>query len=322
MFRKPAVIRVLSPFVSAAWFGLGIAIAAHSGTATSFIREWVRLQGFFLLWLGPWLLSMASSDDLKSRLALLQPSPPVLESIPLRPQAKISLSLAICVIGSGSLIGLGFNASGAPVVFMWLTMALVCLLAGITTCHGIEIIIASYKLRGADVKLFSYSPAKTRSLRDLALYCASYGTILTIGYILALVATLLGTWQNNPRYVTGVQVFWPIVYVPFCLTVLIYPQLCLHHLVKRERERLMIACEDKMNKLLSNQESLTKGNIDEANALASLLEKISTAPTYVIDFSIAVRTIIPAVFNVVTLLIPRPMLMQWLEKQFLAVLGI
>lgn len=158
--------------------------------------------------------------------------------------------------------------------------------------------------------MFTYSPAETKALRDAATYFVFYGTLLTVGYAFSLLATLSANWKVGPEQARVVQFFWPIIYVPLCLSVLIVPHLAIHCVICREKDRLIGSCQDRLNKLLLT-DPMTSEAVDQSNALADFFEKISDTPDYALDLSIGVRTVVPAAFNVATLFISRDQLVEW-----------
>jgi hypothetical protein len=120
-------------------------------------------------------------------------------------------------------------------------------------------------------------------------------------------ATLSPNWTGSKEYVDAVRLFWPFIYVPTCSVALIYPHLVVHRLIQREKEKTLLSCERDIDNLLTRYGDLKKEEIDRTNTLAQLFDRIAGTPNYVVDLGIAVRTIIPLVFNILTLLVKSPL---------------
>jgi hypothetical protein len=95
-------------------------------------------------------------------------------------------------------------------------------------------------------------------------------------------------------------VFWPIIYVPICSVALIYPHLAVHRLIQREKEKILLSCQEDMDGLLTRFRDLKTEDIDRTNTLAQLFDRIAATPNYVVDFGIAVRTVLPLLLNVIS----------------------
>jgi hypothetical protein len=132
-------------------------------------------------------------------------------------------------------------------------------------------------------------------------YFSSFTLLMTLGYAAALVATLDPDWTGPKEYIEAVRLFWPLIYVPICSVALIYPHLAVHRLILREKDRTLSSCQRDIDALLERYGELKKEDIERTNALAQLFERITSTPDYVVDVSIAFRTLLPLAFNVVTL---------------------
>lgn len=283
-----------------AWTGVGYVLAWLQGTSRHFLEEWYLLQGFFQVTLGTWLLLQIRSNTLHARVEALCAVGSPSRGIGRR-WVRIAIVIGIGVGGTTSLLFLGFPATGSVLVFMWVTCAAVCLTAGIVTLHAIDLIIVVHSLQQTEIKAFRYSPARTKELRDLVDYFTSFALLLTIGYAFTLVGTMNPHWTGSIDYVTAVRGFWPILYVPACLIALIHPHFVVHRLIQREKERTLSHCQQEMDQLLTKYSDLNAAEIDRTNSLAQLFDRISATPDYVVDFKVAVSTVIPIVFNVATL---------------------
>lgn len=291
--------------VGVVWTAVGWGIAILQGVPQTFLQEWSHLQGFFLTALGTWLLMVIRSGTFRARVGSLTANGGVGVG-GRRLQATVISSVGI--IGTVSLIALGFPAQGPLLGFMWITCAAVCFTAGAATYHTIEIIAAVHGLLRSNIKVFRYAPATTPQLRDVVSYFSSYTLLVTVGYAFALTATLSPHWTGPKDYVDAVRLFWPIIYVPTCSVALIYPHLVVHRLIQREKEKTLLSCERDIDNLLTRYGDLKKEDIDRTNTLAQLFNRIAGTPNYVVDLGIAVRTVIPLVFNLLTLLLKTPLI--------------
>lgn len=286
---------------AAAWTVVGCGIALLQRNFAGFLHEWFLLQGFPLVTVGTWLLILVRSPNLEARVAdLIQEGSP-----PFRPLEERAFGLVIAitvgVVGTASLIPLGFRAHGSVLAFMWFTCACVCCTAGLVTVHAIDILRFVHRLPLHEVKVFRYAPARTPELRSFVSYFSSFTLLMTLGYAAALVATLDPDWTGPKEYIEAVRLFWPLIYVPICSVALIYPHLAVHRLILREKDRTLSSCQRDIDALLERYGELKKEDIERTNALAQLFERITSTPDYVVDVSIAFRTLLPLAFNVVTL---------------------
>lgn len=222
---------------------------------------------------------------------------------------RVLIILLIAVAGTASIIGMGFNLRGAALIFMWVTVASICIAAGMITLHTIDLLLIVHHLQNTKIKTFNYSSARTPELRHLVSYFTWFTLILSIAYCFAFVGTLRGHWNASPLYIQAVQWFWPVVYVPTCSVALIYPHLAIHGLIQRAKERTLLSYQLAIDKLLVDYPRLENEQIAKINTLAQLFDRISATPDYVIDIGIGFRTVLPLLFNVV-ILIAKPLLGQ------------
>lgn len=272
----------------------------------SFVAKWNRLQGFPVLTVGIALALVADSSSLY-RLAwrLLDTTGrralrPKLARVRRVRYAVVGL---VASVGGASLIGLGFAGDLVQATALALTSVLVCFLAAIATAHGLEILwLCGGYLRAAHVTVFTYAPAETTTLKRLASYTTNYGLVLTAGYVLTVLATFLSSWEADLAYVRTVQLAWPALYVPFTLTLLVYPHLVFHRIIRAHKESLMESCQSRIQELLAGSADLRRSEVERSNAWADLFERVRKTPDFAIDFGIAARTVVPVVMNILTLL--------------------
>lgn len=315
MWRATRGFVAWSCLFAVGWTIIGVLVAAITGDSAAFCREWVLLQGPFLIALGAWLFFTAQRSPAD---ALIEPLNPTREcvwrSARRRTTFQAMVVSAIGVVGTASLTSLRFRAPSLPtLVFMVLTAGVICVLAGFATWHGVELLVLTQRMRSMPLDLFAYSPAETRGLRKLADHVVTYSGVLTIGYAFALAATLLGRWGAPATWVRTVRVFWPVLYVPFCLTLLVIPQFQLRALVRERKDALLGRWEASMNALLRHPDQLDKEQVAECNSLADLFERVSGTPEFVIDLSLAAKSLSILAVNVFTLAIPRDLLASWVR---------
>ncbi len=287
--------------VALVWSALGCGIAFFQGVVRHFLGDWSRLQGFFLLALGTWLILLVRSGTLEQRVSALVRSG-FASPIGIRNRRlRAAVVAAIALVGTASLIAMGFNASGPLLLFMWITCACVCSTAAIVTLHAIDVTLSVHRLQAAEIKVFRYSPARTPELRELVNYFTSFTLLMTLGYACALAATLYSEWRGNNDFIAAVRVFWPLLYVPACSIVMIFPHVVVHRLIRREKDRTLFSCQQEMDQLLVKYPTLNSSEIERTNALAQMFDRISATPNYVVDIGIAVRTSLPLAFNLLTL---------------------
>lgn len=287
--------------IGLAWTALGCGLALIAGVLRPFFREWLALQGFFLVWLGTWLILTIRSGSFPFRLAALTGEPTRRGRIIKSRILRAVVVLLIGIIGTATVIGMGFNAHGAILLFFWLTCGGVCFAAGIVTLHVLEVLIAIHRLEGQEIKVFRYAPARTPELRMIVSYFTSFTLLVSVGYAFGFLATLYGHWTSLSVYVEGVRMFWPVLYVPICSVALTYPHFVVHRLIQREKERTLLLCQEDIDVLLSKYSTLKTEEIERTNTLAQLFDRMEATPNYVIDFGIAARTLLPLVLNLATL---------------------
>lgn len=284
------------------WTLLGILTSVPTAGPQAFLREWVLLQGPPLLALG-FFLSLLSQSRRLSELSAELGCPP--ESVRLGTRARRTLILCVTLVGTGSLIALGFPARELALIFMWLTCLLICLMASFATSHASDVLLLASKLPNCAERLHLYSPADTPGIRKLAEYIAFFGLIVTIGYCFAFVGTVSGNWTNRSSLVQLVQYFWPMLYVPLCLATLLYPHIAIYRLIRREKDRTISGLQVRMVALASAEDSLSNEEIDRLNALADLIQKIENTPNYPRNLSLVGSLALTLLANLGSLLVPK-----------------
>lgn len=291
------------------WTLVGAAIAYVQGDLKSFLAEWQTLQGPFLIGIGTLLMLVSRSGALENRAHKVARSDGAAPSGLANPVLRVAVVVTVLLGGSASIIGMGFNARGPSLWFIWLSCVVVCCVAGIQTLHTIDLLLVVHRLEKFGIKTFSYSPARTPELRGIISYFTSFTLILSIGYLFAFIGMIRGHWTANPAYIEAVQWFWPLVYVPVCSIALIYPHLVMHRLVKQAKEKTLNSYQSKIDQLLGDYKDMGGDEVQKINNLAQLFDRISATPDYVVDFGIAVRTFLPLIFNL-AILIAKPLLGQ------------
>jgi hypothetical protein len=278
--------------------GIGLVVAWVQGELPHFIDEWVRLQGFPLLAIGVWLCLIVRSgsfpDRIKSAMAEGVTPPRGIR----RRELRLLVVSAVWVFGTASLIAMGFDAHGPILGYFWLTCATICLMAGVTTMHTIEIILTMHRLRPTSIKTFHYAPARTPELRQLISYFTFFTCVLSVGYAFAFAGTLYGHWTAHQLYIEAVRFFWPTIYVPICSVALIYPHLIIHKLIRQAKERTLMSCEAEIDGLLERYKELNNEDVQRVNTLTQLFDRIAATPNYIIDVGIIARTSLPLLLNV------------------------
>jgi hypothetical protein len=294
--------------IAGVWTLVGIGLAFAQGDFVKFVAEWQSLQAPFLIGLGTCLLLMAKSDALTERAARIAKERLLIPSKK-RTWLRITIVGGIFVVGTASLVWMGFNATGHLLVFMWITAAAICFTAGVVTLHTIDLLVVMHSLQGAGVKAFRYSPARTPELRDLINYFTSFTLLLSIAYSFAFAGTIRGHWTGDPAYIEAVQLFWPLVYVPICSAALLYPHFVMHNLIRAAKEDSLVSYQREIDQLMIDYKGLNNEDISKINSLAQLFDRISATPDYVVDLGIAIRTCLPLAFNV-AILFAKPILGQ------------
>lgn len=287
--------------VSVVWTAVGCAIALIQGdSARAFLREWTNYQGPFLLALGTWMLLIIRSQTFEARVKALTDEEVTIGALGKRP-LKIAIVAFVTVLGSATVSRMGFNGHGAVLLFMWFTNLCIDFASGIVTLHALTIVWVVHNLQYHKIKVSRYAPARTHELRNIVKYFSTFTLLMTLGYAFALAGTLKGNWTGSKDYVEAIQWFWPIIYVPICCAVLIYPHLAIHKLIQRQKEDTLRSCQEDIDKLLEKYGKLKDEEIGRTNELAQLFDRITATPNYVVDFGIAVRTLLPLAFNLLTL---------------------
>jgi len=286
------------------WTSVGVGIAFLQGDSVrSFLREWTNYQGPFLLALGTWLLLIVRSRIFEERIAALTETGSVQAEIIGRRWMQILIVSFVTIVGAVTVSHMGFNGRGLVLAFMLLTNFCIDIASAIVTLHALKVVDVIHNLQYRLIKLSRYAPARTPELRGVVNYFSTFTLLLTVGYAFALVGTLKGDWTGSKDYVNAIQLFWPIIYVPICCAVLIYPHLAIHKLIQRQKGETLKSCQQDIDKLLSQYPELENEDIGRTNELAQLFDRITATPDYVIDFGIAVRTVLPLAFNLLTLFV-------------------
>jgi hypothetical protein len=283
------------------WTSAGCLISYYAGDTRIFLDEWRRVQVFPCLALATWLLLLSRSGIFPDRLRRLVQdgfSPPT--GLADR-RMRVLITITICLLAAATSIGMGFNAKGPTLAFFWATATLSGLIAGFVMVHTIHMIVTIHQLREAKIKTFTYSPAQTPQLREVVSYFATFSLILSIAYLFAFIGTMNGLWTGNPQYIHGVQLFWPVVYVPVCSVALLYPHLSVHWLIQDQKERILLPYQREIDNLLSEQQDLKSDDVQRVNALAQFFDRMNSTPDYVVDLGLAVKTAMPLFLNLAIL---------------------
>lgn len=290
--------------VAAAWTALGCAIAWFQGLSPPmFLREWINYQGPFLLALETWMLLMIRSGTFEARIAELTVGDPVKIKALSKPAVRALVVASVTILGFLSVSHMGFNGHGTVLYFMWLTNLSIDFASGLITLHALTIIAVVHDLRERRIKVSLYAPARTQELRSVVKYFSTFTLLMSGCYIFALAGTIKGNWTGSKDYVDAVRWFWPIIYVPLCCGALVYPHLAIHKLIQRHKDETLRSCQADLDGLLANYSTLKNEDIGRTNELAQLFDRITATPDYVIDFGIAVRTLLPLALNLVSLFV-------------------
>jgi len=298
------------------WSLFGCLIAALSGSIHLFWREWLYIQGFFAvaaaLFLGLMALSPALSETVQQASHC-----PKFECW--SDQQKIArlrrvVIIFIMIVGTITTTRLGFTVPPPTRYFMWLTCTGVCAMAGFITWHAIEVLYTATKISEFKIKFFVYSPGETRSLKKLAVYFVTFSLSVTVGYIFAFAGTMSPLWRGNSTWINGVRAFWPVIYVPLCLAITTYPHLVIHRVIRQEKDRLIISYQEQINSLIGDAQSLSKQDIERVNALADLIKRIESSPSFALNFPIAIGAALTYIVNIGSLFISKELVGQILRK--------
>jgi len=295
--------------VAGAWTLAGWLIAFIQGDHEHFLAEWGRMQAFFCLWLGAWLLLIGRSGALGERArAIAKDGSPVPRGITDR-RVRVLIVASVAAVGSTTFIAMGFNASGSLLVFMWVMCLFICSMAGVVTLQAADLLFVIHNLQTAELKTFRYAPARTPELRDIVSYFSFFTLLLTIAYGFAFVGTLRGHWTGHPAVIGAVQWFWPVIYVPACSVALIYPHIVVHRLIKDAKDGALAFYQRDIDGLLGSYESLNNDDVQRVNTLAQVFDRISATPNYVFDLGIALRTAVPHAVNL-AIFLTKPLIAQ------------
>jgi hypothetical protein len=283
------------------WTAVGGSIAYFTTDLQEFVAEWRSLQAFPSLALATWLLLLSHSALFQERISRLVKESSDKPSGFTSKRSRWAVVVAFSCLGPCTLIGMGFNAHGPILIFYWATAIISGFMAGLVMVHTMHVIMVIHQLRAANVKMFSYSPARTPELREVVGYFATFSLILSIAYLFAFLGTINGRWIGNPQFIHGVQLFWPIVYVPVCTTALLYPHIAVHRLIKTQKERVVFSYHREIDSLLGEYQNLNNEAVQRVNTISQFLERMNSTPDYVVDFGLAIKTVMPLVFNLVIL---------------------
>jgi hypothetical protein len=286
------------------WTAIGCGIAFLQGESPRlFLHEWMNYQGPFLLALETWMLLMIRSKTFEARVAALTEDGTVTSTVLSKSLVRALVIGSITILGFASVSHMGFNGRGAVLVFMWLTNLAIDFASGVITLHALAIVAVIHNLNNHKIKVSLYAPARTQELRSIVKYFSTFTLLMSGCYIFALAGTIKGNWTGSKDYVEAVRWFWPIIYVPLCSAALIYPHVAIHKLIQRHKDDTLRSCQEDIDKLLAQYPTLKNEDIGRTNELAQLFDRITATPNYVIDFGIALRTVLPLALNVVTLFV-------------------
>lgn len=316
---SPLMVALVALILTVAWTLLGLLLAAVAGQLDLFWLQWLKVQATPGLYAGLFLGGLALSDSLQNRVAPLTPQGRTPEEVigRNRPLARRCVILSVAIVGTGTTASLGFPVEPPGLVFYWATCATVCCLAGLVTWHAVEINNIALNLPDLKIEVFSYSPGETLYLKKLAIYITLFGAAMTVGYFFALAGTLLVDWEGPPRFVAAVQLFWPFVYVPLCLWLLLHPQLAIHRLIRKEKDRLIHQYQLQVNDILQSAETISRSDTEQINAIVDIMERIERSPNLAINLPILLTTTATTMVNLGSLLVPREVLAEFLRGQFL-----
>ncbi|PYP82335.1 MAG: hypothetical protein DMF61_26715 [Blastocatellia bacterium AA13] len=142
------------------WTLVGCGVAAAQGVnVRAFVKEWMNYQGFFLLWLGTWLLLMMRSKAFVRRVSLLTTDGTIKLGLIQRRFLRILVVGGTTILGFFSLARMRFNGQGGVLLFMWFTCLSVVFAAGLVTLHSLEILVVIHNLQHQNIKVSRYAPA-------------------------------------------------------------------------------------------------------------------------------------------------------------------
>ncbi len=288
--------------VAVLWTAIGCGIALLQGDSPRlFLQEWSNYQGPLLLALQTWMVLVIRSKTFEGRVTALTEVRQMKSGVLGNRTVRVLIVAFVTIGGFASVSRMGFNGNGAVLWFMWITNLYIDLASGLITLHALTIVAVVHNLQDQPIKVSRYAPARTQELRDIVKYFSTFTLLMSGCYVFALAGTLKGNWTGSKEYVDAVRWFWPIIYVPLCCAALIYPHLAIHKLIQRHKDDTLRSCQDDLDELLAKYPTLGKEDIGRTNELAQLFDRITATPNYVIDFGIAVRTLLPLALNVATL---------------------
>lgn len=288
---------------SAGWMAVGCVITLiQRDDVRHFVRSWINYQGPSLVLLGTWLLLMIRSKKFDASVSALTSDGSLKRGFVAKRWFRFLLVASITALGFVIGVRMGFDGSGAVLVFFWLTYFCVELATGIVTLHTLEILVVVRNLPYQSIKLSHYAPASTPVLRSLVKYFSTYILLMTIGLAVSLVGSLKGDWTGPQWFVDAFRWLWPLIYLPTCCFMLIYPHLVIHKLIQQEKEHTLSTYREELEEHLSVPEKKPRiSQIERTNHLAQLVDRITASPDYVFDFGIALRTLLPLALNLLTL---------------------
>lgn len=294
--------------LAVSWTLVGCGVAAVQGVnLRAFLREWMNYQGFFLIWLGAWLLLIIRSRAFVERVSRLTADGAIHRGVAENRLLRLIVVGGTTILGFCSLARMGFYGQGSVLIFMWFTCLCIVFTSGLVTLHSLEILAVMHNLKRQDIKVSRYAPARTTELKTVVTYFGTFTLLMTVGYGFALLGTITGHWTGAREYVDVIRLFWPVIYVPTCCVVLIYPHIVVHKLIQREKDRTLSSYQRDMDELLSKYgQDLKTEEIERTNTLAQLCDRIAATPNYVMDTGIAFRTVLPLLFNLITLVLKIP----------------
>lgn len=290
------------------WTLAGCGLAFLQSRLQFFIEQWILLQGFFAILFGTVLASLYFFDNLDLIARGLE-----INEYRLSQRVTVGIMLFVTVVGTASLVSLGFPGDGLILAFMLVTCGIICFLASFATVQALEILMLSRELVESDPKLHMISPAETPCIRMFAEYATFFGVVITIGYAFAFVGTIMGNWQSSTRMVVAVQTFWPLIYVPLCLTVLFLPHAHIYSVIRAKKDAMITQLQGQMGSL-SSSTVLSKDQVDQINALADLINKIEKAPNYPSNLRIFAGITFTTFINISTILIPRDLVTEVVRR--------
>jgi hypothetical protein len=290
--------------VGMSWTLIACGVAFLQGDDVwAFLHEWMNLQGPFLIALGTWLLLIVRSGSFFERASQLTADDSANLGVFKKRKVRYILVGSITVLGFVSGVRMGFNEHGIVLAFLWITLACYNFVSALVMLHSLELIAVMNNLQKQKLKISRFAPARTPELISIVAYFSSFTLLMTVGYAFNLLGNFKGNWTGSKDYVQAVRLSWPFIDVPICCVVLIYPHIVAHKLIRREKEQMLSSFQQDIDKLLSKYDDLKTEEIERANKLTQLFDRIKATPNYVIDVGIAAKTALPLMFNIATLFI-------------------